>query len=66
VREGIHVGFLDGIFGFAVVPQDAASDPIKPLIVPLHNNAERPTIAGKRTPHEFGIVRSDRNTRRRR
>jgi hypothetical protein len=62
--EGIHVGFLDGIFGFAVVPQDAASDPIKPPIVPLHNNAECPTIAGKRALHEFGIVRSDGNTRR--
>lgn len=66
MREGIHIGFLDDIFGFAVVPQDAASDPVKSPIVPLHNNAKRRTVTGKRAPHEFGIVRWDRNTRRRR
>jgi hypothetical protein len=65
MREGIHIGFLDDIFGFAVVPQDAASDPVKPPIVPLYNNAERRTVTGKRAPHAFGIVRWGRKRRRR-
>jgi hypothetical protein len=64
--KGVDIGFLDDIFGFSIVPQDAAGDPVKPAIVPLHDGAKRCIVTGKRAPHEFGIVGWDRNTRRRR
>ena len=58
--KSVDIGFLDDIFGFAVISQDAARDPVKPAIVPLHDGAKRRIVARKRTPHEFGIVGWDR------
>jgi hypothetical protein len=54
--KSVDIRFLDGIFGFAVISQDAAGDPVKPAIVPLHDGAERRVVTGERTPNEFGIV----------
>jgi hypothetical protein len=54
------------IFGFGVVPQDAAGDPVKPPIVPLHDDTKCDIVTRKRAPHKFGIVGWDRNTVRRR
>jgi hypothetical protein len=64
--KSADIGFLDGIFGFGVVPQDAAGDPVKPTIVPLHDDAKCSIVTRKRSPYEFGIVGWDPNTRRRR
>jgi hypothetical protein len=64
--KSADIGFLDGIFGFGVVPQDAAGDPVKPTIVPLHDDTKCSIVTRKRAPYEFGIVGWDRNTRRRR
>ena len=54
--KSVDIRFLDGIFGFAVISQDAAGDPVKPAIVPLDGGAERRVVTGERTPNEFGIV----------
>jgi hypothetical protein len=54
--KSVDIRFLDGIFGFAVISQDAAGDPVKPAIVPLHDGAERPVVTGECTPNELGIV----------
>ncbi len=51
MRKGVDIRFLDGIFGFAIIPQDAAGDPVNPAIVPLHDSAERGAITGARTQH---------------
>jgi hypothetical protein len=61
--KGVDIGFLDDIFGFAVVAQDASGDPVKPAIVPLHDSAKRRVITGERTPHEFGIPSEGTATR---
>ena len=62
--EGVDIGFLDDIFGFAVIPQDAARNPIKPAIVPLHDGAKRRFVTSERAPHEFSIVGREGNMRR--
>ena len=65
MRKGVDIRFLDGIFGFAIIPQDAAGDPVKPAIVPLHDSAERGAITGACTPNELSIVGRDGNMRHR-
>jgi hypothetical protein len=62
--KGFDIRFLDHIFGFAVIPQDAAGDPVQPAIVPLHDGAKRRIVMGERTPDEFGIVGRAGNMRR--
>jgi hypothetical protein len=64
--KGFDIRFLDHIFGFAVIPQNAAGDPVQPAIVPLHDGAKRRVVTGERTPNEFGIVGRAGNMRRRR
>ena len=59
--KGVDIRFLDHIFGFAIIPQDAAGDPVKPAIVPLHDGAKRRVVTGERAPNEFGIVGRDGN-----
>jgi hypothetical protein len=66
MSEGIDIGLLHDIFGFAIVPQDAAGDPVKSAIVPLHDCAERRLITAERTPHQLGLFEAVGNTRRRR
>lgn len=62
--KGFDIRFLDHIFGFAVIPQNAAGDPVQPAIVPLHDGAKRRVVTGERTPNEFGIVGRAGNMRR--
>ena len=64
--KGFDIRFLDHIFGFTVIPQNAAGDPVKSAIVPLHDGAKRHVVTGERTPNEFGIVGRAGNMRRRR
>jgi len=54
--KSVDIRFLDGIFGFAVISQDAAGDSVKSAIVPLHDGAECRVITCERTPNELGIV----------
>ena len=63
--KGFDIRFLDDIFGFAVIPQDASGDPVKPAIVPLHDSTKRHVVTGECAPHEFGFVGRDGNMRRR-
>jgi hypothetical protein len=37
---GVDIRFLDKIFGFAIITQDAAGHPVKSAIVPLHDGVE--------------------------
>ena len=64
--KSADIGFLNDIFGFSVVSQDAAGDPVKPAILPLHDGTKCRIVTRKRAPHEFGIVGWDRNMGRRR
>jgi hypothetical protein len=64
--ESVDVGFLDDIFGFVVISQDAAGDPVKSTIVPLHDGSECRVVTGECTPHKCGIVGRDADMRRRR
>jgi len=56
--EGANIGFLDNILGFAVVAQNASSDPKKPTIVPLHDRTKCAAVALARALHQLGIVRT--------
>ena len=64
--KGFDLRFLDHIFGFAVIPQNAAGDPVQSAIVPLHDGAKCRVVTGKRTPNDFGIVGRAGNIRHRR
>jgi hypothetical protein len=37
---GVDIRFLDEIVGSAIITQNAAGDPVKPAIVPLHDGVE--------------------------
>ncbi len=62
--KGFDIRFLDHIFGIAVIPQNAAGNPVQSAIVPLHDGAKRRVVTGERAPNEFGIVGRAGNTRR--
>ena len=59
MREGADIGFLDRIFGFAVVAKDAARNAVEPAVIAPHDGAKCAAVAGKRAPHQFGILGRD-------
>jgi hypothetical protein len=59
--KGGDIRFLDHIFGFAVIPQNAARNPIKSAIVPLHDGTKCRVVTGEGAPYEFGIAGRDGN-----
>jgi hypothetical protein len=64
IGKGFDIRFLDHIFGFGFIPQNAAGDPVQAAIVPLHDDAKRHVVTGERTPNEFDIVGRAGNMRR--
>ena len=52
----LNIGFLDGIFGFAFVPQNTARDPVQAPVMPLHDGAECRVVTAEGTPDEFEIA----------
>ena len=56
MRKGLDVGFLHGVFGFAVTSQDAARDAVKPPVVTLDDGANCSRIASERLSHQRLIV----------
>ena len=62
--EGPDVGFLDHVFGFAVVAQDAAGDPVEPAIVRLHDRANGRLVAATGALDQFGVSGSCRRQSR--
>lgn len=54
--EGVDIDVLDSIFGLAVVFQNAAGKPVKPLVVALHNGLECHAIPCKRPLHQTGVI----------
>lgn len=58
MREGVDIGVLDSLFGLAVVFQDAAGDPEKPLVVAPHNRLKCRAIPCQRPRDQAGIVQT--------
>ena len=61
MRKSLDVSFLHGVFGFAVTPQDASRNAVKPPVVTLDDSANRSRVASKRLSHQRLIVQGARN-----
>jgi hypothetical protein len=53
--ECAHVTFLDYVFRFIVVSDNAPHDSENTLVVPSHQDFERRRIAGKNSTHDFYV-----------
>jgi hypothetical protein len=56
MREGRAIGLLNDILGFAVIPNDAAGNSVKPAIMRPHYYAESIGIPDQRPSNKFDIV----------
>jgi hypothetical protein len=64
VGKGFDIRFLNGVFGFALVPQNTARDPVQAAVMPLHDGAECRVVTAEGTPDEFEIARLSGDIRR--
>jgi hypothetical protein len=56
MRERPHIGFLDDVLGLAVIAQDAAGKPEKPVVVGFQDGANGGFVPLERAPDEFGVA----------
>src|SRR6516164_2571509 len=55
MRESPDIGLLHHVLGLAVAAENAASEPIKPAVVGLHDRAQRRLVTGPRTVDQLGF-----------
>ena len=53
---GLQVGFLQRVFGFGVVAQDAARGAVQQLVVAPHQQHEGALVAGPDAARQFGVA----------
>ncbi len=62
--KGVNIGFLNGVFGIAIVPKDAAGDAVEPAIMLLDDGAKRGLVTGERALDKARLARRDGKARR--